>query len=302
MVLKLNETKSSGSVLGLGRGWSGLIGLSVILALTACEKPKLVRPLGETSAISIPAWRAGETKRISTEKTQPPIGDEAFSGELEGVFLHAALERECRAVPEGKASPSCHGKLVKWTKPIRFYVYGAGPQELSLIDTTMGALGEEAGLSTERVEHRRQGNLRIFFYRPEQRTKFLSLTREVANEHGFSGGYRVEVVEKFAQTEEWPCVEFLTNNLDGTVSHAAILVHTGLSGESAERCISLSLLQVMGFPKNRIDVSGSILGRSESQTVLTEKDHALVRLLYSEQVKAGMGRFSIHNALKKISD
>ena len=181
-------------------------------------------------------------------------------------------------------------------------VYGASGEEEALIDQLLDLLANESGLSIERVEHMRQANLRIYFYRPEQRQRFLALLKDVADEHGFAGGPRVDVGQKFAQTEQWPCIAFLTNYPDGAISHAAIYVHAGLTQKSAERCISLTHLQIMGFPRNRIDISSSILGSSDSAVKLTQMDYALIRMLYSEQMHPGTGRVEVQNALNNIHE
>lgn len=256
------------------------------LAITASQN---------TAAVSVSAWNPVGNVPAGLSKVSPTV-----NGPHIDDFIQVALGRECATSDTGvQSSSDCAGALIKWKGPIKYDVYGTNSQESSLIAETLTLLAGQSGLLVERIEHMRDANLKIRFYRPDQRKKFLALTQEVTEEAGLSQSYRVEVAREFAESEQWPCIAFLHSSADGEISGAAVYVHSDLPTESAERCISSTLLQVIGLPNNKSDVSDSLLGLRTDLTKLTEKDKLFVRLLYNEKIRAGMARSDVASALNK---
>lgn len=247
------------------------------------------------SVISVSAWNADGKASVVPSKLLS-TGGEAFIDD----FIEVALGRECAISHTGVQSPlNCSSTLIRWKGPIRYDVYGANSQEGSFIEETLAFLGVQPGLTVERVEKMREANLQIRFYRTDQLKKFMALILEVAKETGLILPYSIEVSRKFSETEQFPCIAFLHSSEDGKISHAAIYVHADLAKESAERCISSTLLQVTGLPNNKSGVSGSLLGARSDLTKFTDKDKRFIQLLYDERISAGMSRIEVKNALNK---
>lgn len=178
----------------------------------------------------------------------------------------------------------------KWNKPMRIYVeHQVADRQLhdDLLNAQIEDLRKVTGLSITRVKRKQDANVRYYF---TSQQKLTALVR--AN----SGASSVKTLHGAV------CMATVSSGHNGSIHRGIVYIPVDQARMHAKlvSCIVEELTQVMGLPRDSDLVYPSIFNDKTPNSTLTGLDIALLKILYSPQVKAGMGRRQLRPVIRPI--
>ncbi len=178
----------------------------------------------------------------------------------------------------------------KWTKPVKIYVeHQVGDSALhdELLDAQIKDLRKITGLKISRVRSKKQANIKYYFTSQE---KLVELVRSTSGKHSV----------KYLRSAV--CLATIRANRDGSINSAAVYIPVNQARMHAKlvSCIVEELTQVMGLPRDSDEVFPSIFNDHTPNQTLTGLDVILLKILYNNQIKAGMNKAKLRPVLQKI--
>ena len=178
----------------------------------------------------------------------------------------------------------------KWTKPVKIYVeHQVGDKALhdELLDAQISDLRKITGLKISRVSSKKQANIKYYF---TSQKKLPGLVRSTSGKHSV----------KYLRTAV--CLATIRANRDGSINSAAVYIPVNQARMHAKlvSCIVEELTQVLGLPRDSDEVFPSIFNDHTPNQTLTGLDVILLKILYSNQIKAGMNKSKLRPILKRV--
>ncbi|MEH6444943.1 MAG: DUF2927 domain-containing protein [Oceanospirillaceae bacterium] len=181
-------------------------------------------------------------------------------------------------------------KVHKWTKPVRIYVeHQVGDSQLhnSLLNAQIADLRKITGLDIARVRSKSKANIKYYF---TSQQKLPGLVSAVSGKRSL----------KYLKTSV--CMATMSTSRDGSIKSAVVYIPVDQARMHAKlvACIVEELTQVMGLPRDSDAVYPSIFNDNSPNQTLTGLDVVLLKILYDNNVKAGMGKSKLRVVLKKV--
>jgi hypothetical protein len=178
----------------------------------------------------------------------------------------------------------------KWTKPVKIYVeHQVGDKALhnELLDAQINDLRKITGLNISRVSSKKQANIKYYF---TSQKKLPALVRSTSGKHSV----------KYLRTAV--CLATIRANRDGSINSAAVYIPVNQARMHAKlvSCIVEEITQVLGLPRDSDEVFPSIFNDHTPNQTLTGLDVVLLKILYNNQIKAGMNKAKLRPILKRV--
>lgn len=178
----------------------------------------------------------------------------------------------------------------KWTKPVKIYVeHQVGDKALhdELLDAQISDLRKITGLKISRVRSKKQANVRYYF---TSQKKLPDLVRSTSGKSSV----------KHLRTAV--CLATMRASSDGSIHSAAVYIPVNQARMHAKlvSCIIEEITQVMGLPRDSDEVFPSIFNDHTPNQTLTGLDVVLLKILYNNQIKAGMNKKKLRPVLKRV--
>lgn len=187
------------------------------------------------------------------------------------AFQEIALKNEYRQTDE---------RIMKWEKPIRYrYVFYKLPENdvvKQLSETHLKHLAEITQHPIIQSQEAQDSNLNIIF------------TRDA---------FYQETINRYTSTDvknlgtESHCMGTIRHNRNNEILKAMVIIPVdhAMSRGILPACVVEELTQVMGLPNDSDWVAPSIANDQSRLDLLTGLDYILLKLLYDNDIKAGMG-------------
>ncbi|MBV7299034.1 DUF2927 domain-containing protein [Enterovibrio paralichthyis] len=177
----------------------------------------------------------------------------------------------------------------KWHKPIRVYLdhrVGDAPLHTMLTTIQLGDLARVTGHDIALVDAPGKANIRVVFTTEK---RWQDETRELwptQKDFPFRGAI---------------CMAHMTTSSVGEIKTALIVIPVDLARHRGKllACLVEELTQTMGLPNDSDKVYPSIFNDSSKNNLMSPLDITLLRLLYSPEVRAGMGKTQVMPLLDK---
>lgn len=203
---------------------------------------------------------------------------------LQQSFLQIALEREYKE----EKSP----KLSRWEIPIQAHIISdAGDKQLQsdLIHTQLQHLQSITGHPISFTTSKESANFFIIF------TLMNQLENTVRTFIGDPDSIRAALNEAI-------CLGHFTANKQYQIQRGIIIIPVDYARQKRRYldCIIEETTQLMGLPNDSDLVFPSIFNDRSTDTYLSPLDYLLLRMLYSNKLKAGMDRTTVSKVLPDI--
>jgi len=182
--------------------------------------------------------------------------------------------------------------LMRWHRPLRISLHGTATHRYQdQVARVAAELSEITGHDIALLEaggDQRRSNVRVYFAEEIYRAAAGRYLGEVG-EHLLG---RVDVESSTQELDESGaiCFALLADKADAPweIARAVIFVPSGLSRSATRACVTEELAQVLGLINDSDEVQPSIFNDRSPFHRLTAHDRLLLRLLYDDQLKAGM--------------
>lgn len=185
------------------------------------------------------------------------------------------------------------GELARWMSPLKLSVEGhdLNPVIVEMADTIFRKFALNTGLELSRAVPA-TANIRVRYLNYLEMVGLLkSGTLSIALQ---------EHLERWLQYKRSPCT-YATTRRHGAIESADIFIKADESDWIvADWCIKSKGLRVLGFV-NSVEVEGSVLTPPpRGSWDMTDKDWEYLKVLYSDQLHAGMSRAEAEEVVRKL--
>ena len=196
---------------------------------------------------------------------------------IKSSFLDIALGREYEK--------QLAGKLIRWRHEIKIHLESnAGNQALQkeLLSTHTQHLASITGHPITFDVPRSEANISIVF------TRYKRMRETVAEYIGDPKKYEVALKEAI-------CIGTFSYNGRGEIFSGTIIIPVDYARQKARflDCIVEEITQLLGLPNDSDKVFPSIFNDNSIDAYLSPLDYILLKLLYSDQLQAGMSHQSV---------
>lgn len=178
--------------------------------------------------------------------------------------------------------------VLKWRWPIRYRLVGDGVRQADrlMVEQLARRLSRYTGLQIRDAAAHGRPNMTIIVKSAFGRGEFLRRLDEQSIDVSNT------VYEHWIRSLEIPCAVSLRLHPTraGVIQSAVVLVKAEIEGVLRESCLHEEITQSLGLTNDHPDVRPSIFNDDGEFARLTAHDVELLRLLYDDDVKAGMNR------------
>lgn len=178
----------------------------------------------------------------------------------------------------------------KWSGTVKIYVAHQVPDTQlhnKLLNAQIADLRALTGLKIIRVKSKKEANIHYYF---TSQRKLPALVRATAGQQSLQ--YLKSAV----------CLATMKAKSSGDIKSAMIYIPVDQARMHAKllSCIVEEITQTMGIPRDSDDVYPSIFNDKTPNSYLTGLDVVLLKLLYSPEVKQGMGKAQLKPVLTSL--
>ncbi len=178
----------------------------------------------------------------------------------------------------------------KWNKPIRIYVeHQVADTKLhdELLNAHIRDLRSITKLDIARVNSRAKANIRYYFTSQQKLPALVRATSGKSTLKHLKGSI---------------CLATMRANSSGRIQSAVVYIPVDQARMHAKlvSCIVEELTQVLGLLRDSDAVFPSVFNDRSHNDLLTGLDITLLKILYSSQIKSGMGRTKLKPLLRNI--
>ena len=193
--------------------------------------------------------------------------------------------------PSANAGRTELDELARWEEPLRWKLYGPGP-EAGAVEGEVGRafdmLAGITGLDIAPAAGTAEVNVSVLFLRPDDYEAASTWARHIHHD-------LEDAIRRFRTAGANPCAGRLYARLKpdgglpaGSLSHAFVLIRTGLGERLRSACVEEELAQSLGLLNDDFDVRPSIFNDDQEFQNLTRHDELLLRILYHPRLRPGM--------------
>lgn len=178
----------------------------------------------------------------------------------------------------------------KWTQPLKVYIdhqVGDSDLHLRIIKMHLTHLKQITHLPIVYVTAQDHANLKVFITRSEQ------------VDHLISSEINPQSVQ---QLRNAVCLANISQNKNNEIVKALVIIPVDRARMHGKliSCFVEELTQILGLPNDSQTVYPTIFSDKNIYKLLTGLDYLLLKILYSEEIKAGMTKDEIRPKIKKL--
>ena len=181
-------------------------------------------------------------------------------------------------------------KVRKWTSSLKIFIdhqVGDNKLHLRILKMHLSHLNEITQLPIEYVNNQSQSNLKIFITRSSQVNKIIS---DEIN----PGAVK--------QLRNAVCLANFKVNKQSEIIKALVIIPVDRARMHGKliSCFVEELTQILGLPNDSKTVYPTIFSDKNIYKLLTGLDYLLLKILYSENIKAGMSKDEVRPEIKQL--